>query len=119
MIYFHVLVSLNLVTDIITIGQDVVLTCTVHGIQTIDRKTTRQWSKGDDDELICYNGRINNLRKYDEKILFGNEFCLTIFNITEADLNIVYQCRYGFDVASKLIEVDKPKSFCKYPGFFT
>ncbi|XP_063418430.1 uncharacterized protein LOC134701228 [Mytilus trossulus] len=104
-------VSLNLVTDNITIGQDVVLTCTVNGIQTIDKKTTRQWSMGDDDELICYNGRINNLSKYDEKVLFGNEFCLTIFNITEADLNIVYQCRYGFEVASKLIEADKPKSF--------
>ncbi|CAG2197454.1 unnamed protein product [Mytilus edulis] len=103
-------VSLNLITDNITIGQDIVLTCTVHGIQTIDRTTTRQWSMGDDDELICYNGRINNLRKYDEKILFGNEFCLTIFNITEADLNIAYQCRYGFDAASKLIEADKPTS---------
>lgn len=100
--------------DTISFGNYIVLTCTVNGIQTIDTTTTRQWSMGDDDKLLCYNGRINNLRKYTEKVLPGNGFSLTIFNVTESDLNVVYQCRYGFDAASKLIEADKPKLFCKY-----
>ncbi|CAC5420515.1 unnamed protein product [Mytilus coruscus] len=98
-------------TDTISFGGDIVLTCTVHGIQTIDSKSTRQWSMGDDDELLCYNGRINNLKKYEENIFPGNEFSLTIFNVTESDLNVVYQCRYGFDAASKLIEADEPDFF--------
>ncbi|XP_063411432.1 uncharacterized protein LOC134694357 [Mytilus trossulus] len=104
-------VSLKMDIDTISFGDYIVLTCTVHGIQTIDITTTRQWSMGDNDELLCYNGRINNLRKYKEKVLPGNEFSLTIFNVTESDLNVVYQCRYGFDAASKLLEAQEPKLF--------
>ncbi|CAG2197433.1 unnamed protein product [Mytilus edulis] len=96
-------------TDTIPSGNYVVLTCTVHGIRTIDITTTRQWSMGENDELLCYNGRINNVRKYEENIMQGNKFSLTIFNVTESDLNEVYQCRYGFDAASKLIVADEPK----------
>ncbi|XP_052079917.1 uncharacterized protein LOC127718053 isoform X3 [Mytilus californianus] len=104
-------VSLKMTKDTISFGNYIVLTCTVHGIQTIDITTTRQWSMGDDDKLLCYNGRINNLRKYKEKVLPRYEFSLTIFNVTESDLNVVYQCRYGFDAASKLIEADEYKLF--------
>ncbi|XP_076088736.1 uncharacterized protein LOC143059134 [Mytilus galloprovincialis] len=104
-------VFLKMVTDKISIGGDITLTCTLHGIQAIDRKITRQWSMGDDDKLLCYNGRIHNRRKYEEKILSVKEFSLTIFNLTESDLNVVYLCRYGFDAASKLIEADEPKVF--------
>ncbi|VDI82743.1 Hypothetical predicted protein, partial [Mytilus galloprovincialis] len=96
-------------TDTISSGNYVVLTCTVDGIRTIDITTTRQWSMGENDELLCYNGRINNLRKYEEEILQGNKFSLKIFNVTESDLNEVYQCRYGFDAASKLVVADEPK----------
>lgn len=106
--------SLSLSKNTFSFGETIVLTCTVHGINTIDGKTTRQWSMGDDDNLLCYNGRINNLRKYKEKVLTGNAFSLTIFNATETDLNVVYQCRYGFATASKLIEVDEPNIVCTY-----
>lgn len=106
--------SLSLSKNTFSFGENIVLTCTVHGINTIDGKTTRQWSMGDDDNLLCYNGRINNLRKYKEKVLTGNAFSLTIFNATETDLNVVYQCRYGFATASKLIEVDEPNIVCTY-----
>ncbi|CAC5367994.1 unnamed protein product [Mytilus coruscus] len=104
-------VSLKIASEAVLIGLDIVLTCTVHGIETIDRKTTRQWSKGNDDELLCYNGRINNLRKYEENVLAANEFSLTIINVTKVDLNVLYQCRYGFDAASKFIQEDEPILF--------
>ncbi|CAC5400426.1 unnamed protein product [Mytilus coruscus] len=97
--------------DTISFGNYIVLTCTVHGIQTIDITTTRQWSMGDHDKLLCYNGRINNIRKYKEKVLPGNEFSLTIFNVTESDLNVVYQCRYGFNAANKFIKADELNTF--------
>ncbi|XP_076088355.1 uncharacterized protein LOC143058790 [Mytilus galloprovincialis] len=111
LIEINVLVSIKMDIDTISFGRVIVLTCRVHGIRTIDITTTRQWSMGDDDKLLCYNGRINNLGKYKEKVLPGNEFSLTVFNVTESDLNVVYQCRYGFDAASKLIEADEPKTF--------
>ncbi|CAC5420526.1 unnamed protein product [Mytilus coruscus] len=106
-------VSLSMKTNTVSNHRDIILTCTVGGIKTIDIKTMRQWSMGDDDELLCYNGRINNIKKYAEKVFPTNEFSLTIFNVTESDLNVVYQCRYGFDAASKLIETDEPQIFCK------
>ncbi|CAC5420517.1 unnamed protein product [Mytilus coruscus] len=103
--------SIKIASDAVLIGKDIVLTCTVHGIENIDRKTTRQWSMGNDDELLCYNGRINNRRKYKENVLAANEFSLTIINVTKVDLNVLYQCRYGFDAASKFIEEDEPILF--------
>ncbi|CAG2197456.1 unnamed protein product [Mytilus edulis] len=104
-------ITLEIATDTVLLGKDIVLTCTVNGIENIDRQTTRQWSMGNDDELLCYNGRINNPRKYKENILAANEFSLTIINVTKVDLNVLYQCRYGFDAASKFIEEDEPISF--------
>ncbi|XP_052079915.1 uncharacterized protein LOC127718053 isoform X2 [Mytilus californianus] len=111
LIEINALVSLKMDIDTISFGNYIVLTCRVHGIQIIDITTTRQWSMGDDDKLLCYNGRINDLRKYKEKVLPGNEFSLTILNVTESDLNAVYQCRYGFNAASKFVEADEPNTF--------
>ncbi|VDI76221.1 Hypothetical predicted protein [Mytilus galloprovincialis] len=101
-------ITLEISTDAVLLGKDIVLTCTVHGIENIDRQTTRQWSLGNDDELLCYNGRINNRRKYKENVLAANEFSLTIINVTKVDLNVLYKCRYGFDAASKFIAEDEP-----------
>ncbi|XP_071149912.1 uncharacterized protein [Mytilus edulis] len=104
-------VSLSLKTNTVSLGANIILTCTVDGVKKIDKQTTRQWSMGENDELLCYNGRINNIKKYEEKVLQTNKFSLTIFNVTKSDLNIVYQCRYGFDAARKLIEADESQTF--------
>ncbi|XP_063411434.1 uncharacterized protein LOC134694361 [Mytilus trossulus] len=104
-------VTLEIATDVVLLGKNIVLTCTVHGKENINRQTTRQWSMGNDDELLCYNGRINNRRKYKENVLKANEFSLTIINVTKVDLNILYKCRYGFDAASIYIEEDEPISY--------
>ncbi|VDI52790.1 Hypothetical predicted protein [Mytilus galloprovincialis] len=104
-------VSLDIASNTNANSNDIVLTCTVHGIQIIDIKTTRLWSVGEDYMLLCINGRSKNPKKYREKVLQGNEFSLTIFNLTESDLHVVYQCNYGFEAASKLIEADNPKVF--------
>lgn len=106
--------SLEIETDAVFLGKDVVLTCTVHGIENIDKKTTRQWSMGIDDELLCYNGRINNRGKYKENVLAANVFSLTIINVTHVDLKVLYKCRYGFDAASIFIEEDESISHCTY-----
>ncbi|XP_071149915.1 uncharacterized protein [Mytilus edulis] len=100
-------VSFEVVTGTMSIGGYIILTCQVHGKKVLDKKETRQWSKGTHDELLCYNGRINNPKKYEENILQGNKFSLKIYNVTKEDVNVAYQCRYGFDAASKFIKEDK------------
>lgn len=103
-------VSLRLVTDLIIFGGDIILTCTVNGINTIDRDVTRQWSMGNEDKLLSYNGRINNYRKYKETIIHGNAFSLKIVNVTEQDVNVTYRCRYGFDTATHFIKISESAS---------
>lgn len=103
-------VSLRLVTDLIIFGGDIILTCTVNGINTIDRDVTRQWSMGNEDKLLSYNGRINDFRKYKETILHGNAFSLKIVNVREHDVNVTYRCRYGFDTATHFIKISESAS---------
>lgn len=69
---------------------------------------------GSDDQLISYNGRINNRRKYEETVLSVNEFSLEIFNVTEADVNVPYRCRYGFVSANTFIDLNEYNYVCKY-----
>lgn len=78
-LFLSFLVSLILITDVIVFGGDITLTCTVNGISTIDKEVTRQWSMRTDDELLCYNGRINNPKKYEETLTSKNQFSLRIF----------------------------------------
>ncbi|XP_071149916.1 uncharacterized protein [Mytilus edulis] len=68
---------------------------------------------GNDDQLLSYNGRINNRRKYEETVLPGNEFSLKVFNVTEKDVNITYRCRYGFDTATYFININESVSLQK------
>ncbi|XP_076089057.1 uncharacterized protein LOC143059444 [Mytilus galloprovincialis] len=97
-------------TRIIHIGETVVLTCTVHGIEEIDTGETRQWFK--DSSLVCYNGKPTNSLKYKE-LLIRNKFQLLIYNITEDDLNCEYQCLYSFQTCTKKLEITT-KNF-EYP----
>lgn len=87
--------------NIIHIGDTINITCTVHGVKSIDYGVTRQWSKRHD--LVCYNGNPTNIWKYKEYVS-GNQFKLQISNITETDLNSKYQCRYQFAIITKTID---------------
>lgn len=113
-LFLSFLVSLILITDVIVFGGDIILTCTANGISTIDREVTRQWSMRTDDELLSYNGRINNPKKYEETLTSKNQFSLRILKVTEEDVNITYRCRYGFNAASTFIELNKYNYVSKY-----
>lgn len=111
--YFYLfIVTLNVQPEIIRINQNIIITCTVHGIDIINSNLTRQWSKGP--ELICYNGHPIDSIKYLEILTSGNQFKLQIKNITESDVNYKYQCRYGFDSQTKNIQASKDNFECKY-----
>ncbi|CAG2204099.1 unnamed protein product [Mytilus edulis] len=86
------------------IGEPVTLTCTVHGVKTIDQNLTRQWSKGT--ESIVYNGHLDKPSEYREILTTHNQFGLLIKNLTESDLTSNYQCRYNFDTLSKQINAE-------------
>ncbi|VDI71939.1 Hypothetical predicted protein, partial [Mytilus galloprovincialis] len=98
-------VTLNFQPEIVRINQNISIECTVHGIDTINVKLTRQWSKGPD--LICYNGHPIDSDKYTETLSYGNQFILHIRNVTESDVNCKYQCRYGFESNAKSIKSTK------------
>lgn len=72
---------------------------------------------GQDDKLLSYNGRINNHRKYEKNIFPGNKFSLKILNVTAKDVNATYRCRYGFNSASKFVEIKEYDYNCKYQIF--
>lgn len=91
--------------------EDINITCTVHGIQIINRKLTRQWSKGPD--LICYNGHSIDSNKYTEISTTGNQFKLHIRNVSESDFNSKYQCRYGFEAHAENIRLTKDNFECE------
>ncbi|CAC5359460.1 unnamed protein product [Mytilus coruscus] len=101
--------SLRSETDVITFGGPIILTCIINGIITVDRNVTIQWSMGNDDQLLSYNGRINNLRKYEETVSSINEFSLKIFNLTEVDVDVTYRCQYGFETAIHVIKITDDK----------
>ncbi|XP_063412451.1 uncharacterized protein LOC134695175 isoform X2 [Mytilus trossulus] len=107
------ILSLILENDRITFGGDIILTCIVNGIRALDSDVTRQWSSGNEDQLLSYNGRINNHKKYKETILQGNAFSLKILNVTVLDVNLTYRCRYGFDTATYIIKISESASLQK------
>ncbi|XP_052063310.1 uncharacterized protein LOC127702979 [Mytilus californianus] len=100
-------VTLTLETQTIKMGESLILTCTVHGISKINPDVTRQFAKGSNGDLLCYNGHITQTKKYEEILSDGNEFRLRIKNVTESDVNSIYQCRYRFFTVKQMIGINE------------
>lgn len=45
-----------------------------------------------------------------------NEFSLMIINVTESDLNSIYQCRYEFSTVKQMIRINEMNFECKKPS---
>ncbi|CAC5399968.1 unnamed protein product [Mytilus coruscus] len=99
-------VTLTLETQTIQIGRSMILTCTVHGISKINTDVARQFAKGNNGDLLCFNGHIKQTRKYEEILSEGNTFSLKINNVTESDVNSIYQCRYKFSTVKQMININ-------------
>lgn len=95
-------------------GESLILTCTVHGIAKINPDVTRQFAKGSNGDLLCYNGHITQTSKYEEILSGGNKFSLMINNVTESDVNSIYQCRYRFSTVKQMIGINEMNFECKY-----
>ncbi|XP_052079773.1 uncharacterized protein LOC127717934 isoform X2 [Mytilus californianus] len=68
---------------------------------------TRKWTKGDNYHLIVINSLSSNTSKYKEDLNVATKTSiLTIRNLTKEDVNIPYECTYGFDTDSKLLSLN-------------
>lgn len=96
-------------------GSSMILTCAVRGISKINTNATRQFAKGNNGDLLCFNGYITQTRKYEEILSEGNTFSLKINNVTELDVNTIYQCRYKFSTVKQMIRTNEMNFECKLP----
>ena len=74
-------------------GQDLYLMCTYGN----DSSSTgaKRWYGGPDKKMLSINGLPSNPAKYNATV-GADGFGLVIKNVTERDLNVSYECSYGF-----------------------
>ncbi|CAC5383217.1 unnamed protein product [Mytilus coruscus] len=97
-------VQWNIKQNMIEIGKPLLLDCEIpHNFQP---NKSRQWTRGEDNQLLCFDNVAINRNKYNGRIHSPTEYLLTILNITEDDLLCVYSCRVGFAFKQKQIEVN-------------
>ncbi|XP_063418524.1 uncharacterized protein LOC134701319 [Mytilus trossulus] len=97
-------------------GNDVSLRCHLTSEYSCCDSFARKWSAGKTFDLIMMNGVSSNATKYTETV--DNRFnttTLTIINFNENDVNIPYECTYGFDTFSKSLELTQA-NFEFYPA---
>lgn len=100
-------------------GNDVSLRCHLTSEYSCCDSFARKWSAGKTFDLIMMNGVSSNATKYTETV--DNRFnttTLTIKNFNENDVNIPYECTYGFDTFSKTLELTQANFECKLDIFF-
>ncbi|CAC5395703.1 unnamed protein product [Mytilus coruscus] len=100
-------VTLTLETQTIKMGRSMILTCAVQGISKINTNATRQFAKGKNGDLLCFNGHLTQTKKYEEILSERNTFSLKINNVTESDVNSIYQCRYKFSTVKQMIRINE------------
>ncbi|VDI50004.1 Hypothetical predicted protein [Mytilus galloprovincialis] len=97
-------VQWNIKQKMIEIGKSLVLDCEIsHNFQP---NKSRQWTRGEENQLLCFDNIAIDSNKYDGRIHSPTAYSLTILNLTEDDLVYVYSCRVGFAFKKKQIEVN-------------
>lgn len=75
----------------------------------------RKWNVGNQYILIIINGLSYNVSKYKEDLIAKNQVSvLTIFSFSEDDVNVPYECVYGFHKYSSVLELKDDVFECKY-----
>lgn len=88
-------ISWSLKTKPAVFGKDIELNCTLDGAPT---DKNRQWSKGENVNVVVVNGKTINDTKYVEKFNEATRSSvLTIKSMDIDDVNIPYTCHYGFN----------------------
>lgn len=88
-------------------GTNVKLQCTLCNKVPCCNAFIRKWTKGTNYDLIVMNSVSLNSAKYEEYLNVSTKTSiLTIKNFTEEDVNIPYECTYGFDTDSKVLTMN-------------
>lgn len=78
----------------------------------------RKWSSRKTFDLIILNGVSSNKTKYKEIVEHEyNTSTLIITDFNEKDVNIPYECTYGFETFSKVLDLTLTNFECKYRVF--
>ncbi|CAC5357905.1 unnamed protein product [Mytilus coruscus] len=102
--------SWYLTTLPVSFGKDIVLRCTIDDIKDGNvslQQAQRQWTGGQNYDLLCMNGECSNPYKYE--MLTRNtskNFELLIHNFSESDLDYPYTCSCGFYDFTKKLSIE-------------
>lgn len=109
-------ISWNLLKKPAIFTKDVQLECKISTEFPCCNEFTRKWSRGKSYDLIVMNGVSLNTAKFKENLnISTNSSTLTIYKFSEYDVNIPYECSYGFDSASHILELTEEDFECMYP----
>ncbi|XP_052079800.1 uncharacterized protein LOC127717960 isoform X1 [Mytilus californianus] len=96
-------------------GNKVSLKCHLTSASLCCDSFARKWSAGKTFDLIILNGVSSNKTKYTEIVEHKyNISTLIITDFNEKDVNIPYECTYGFETFSKILELT-PANFEFHP----
>lgn len=113
--YFSDRISWNLLTKPVVFKRDVQLECHISTKLKCCNEFTRKWSRGKSYDLIVMNGVSLNTAKYKEYLnISANISTLTIYSFNEYDVNIPYECSYGFISDSKILKLTEENFECMY-----
>lgn len=74
----------------------------------------RKWNVGNQYILVILNGVSYNLSKYKEDLIKKDQVSvLTIFSFSEEDVNIPYECVYGFHTDRSVLKLEDHAFECK------
>ncbi|CAC5383237.1 unnamed protein product [Mytilus coruscus] len=99
-------ISWELYTKPAVFGKDVQLSCHLTSSDPCCSEYTRKWAKGREYNLAIINGVSLNILKYKESLnSSANISILTIRTFNEHDVDIPYECTYGFNTFSKVLKI--------------
>lgn len=111
-------VSWKLLTKKVVFGQAAQLRCHLPK-HTCCHNYTRSWRSGSNYTLLTLNELSSNDTKYTEQLDAENRTSiLTINSITVSEVDILYQCRYGFSSYEAILQLSTHRYECKIFVYF-
>ncbi|XP_052062271.1 uncharacterized protein LOC127702202 [Mytilus californianus] len=106
-------VTWNVEKQITDYGEDLELFCNISDDYKIKSQKSKRWYRGSEQKLLTINDV--DKPKYSASIE-SNGFKLIIKNLTENDVNVTYQCEYGFTKSENLLLLAKDVFIKDLPG---
>lgn len=97
-----------------TFGETAEISCIAKGTEIPLNESSRSWTGGPNNTLLCKDGISANKQKYKEKMGKNkSQFILQIYNFSELDVDCIYSCTFGVDSAMKTFNLNEEDYQCK------